>query len=554
MDGIVRSIAGKRDKVVVVGAGVGGLSAALRLIGAGAEVLVLEAAGAPGGKIRQVEIDGRRLDAGPTVLTMRWAFEELFRTVGADLDRHIPMTPLHVLARHAWDGSSGNGTLGDRRDGTLDLFADEAETTDAIGAFAGAAEARRYTAFCAESRKFYETLEGPFLKGGKPTVASVTKEVGLRRLPDLLALRPMATLWQALGGHFKDPRLRQLFGRYATYSGSSPFQAPATLMLIAHVERKGVWQVDGGMITIAKGLAHLIEDLGGTVRTNAPVARIETKGNRTTGVTLADGEFIEADSVIFNGDVAALADGLLGDGVRRAAPGTERSRRSLSALAWQMVATVEGFPLSRHTVFFGPDYPAEFKALFGGRLPSAPTVYVCAQDRADEANPNWGDPNLVDPNLVDPNLVDPNLVDPNRGEPDRGDPNRGGPERLHLHVNAPPTGDYAPPSREDLDRCEDETFRLMARCGLHLQDIRGETVRTGPAEFERLFPATGGALYGPTTHGWKASFARASPRTRIKGLYLTGGSVHPGAGVPMACLSGQLAAGMWMADRASIRA
>jgi len=509
MDGILRMGPDQRARVVVVGAGVGGLAAALRLVAAGTDVTVLEARSAPGGKIREVDIAGRKLDAGPTVLTMRWAFEDLFREIGEDLDTHIPMTPLDVLARHVWDGDPSGATL--------DLFADEAATVDAIGDFAGAAEARRYRGFCAESRKFYETLEGPFLKGGKPTVASVTREVGVRRLPDLLALRPMSTLWQALGTHFKDPRLRQLFGRYATYSGSSPFAAPATLMLIAHVERKGVWGVEGGMIRVAQGLAKLVAAKGGVLRYDCPVARIESRDGRVRGVTLADGERIEADTVFFNGDVNALAAGLLGPAVRQAAPATERPRRSLSALAWQMVARPTGFPLSRHTVFFGPDYPAEFRALFKGRLPRHPTVYVCAQDR------------------------------------DVHDDGAGDGERIHLHVNAPATGDHAPPSQEDLIRCETETFDLMARCGLAFQDILGETIRTGPAEFERLFPATGGALYGPATHGWKASFARASPRTRIRGLYLAGGSVHPGAGVPMAALSGRLAARMWLEDRASTR-
>lgn len=496
-----------KDRVIVVGAGIGGLATALRLQAQGLDVTIVEAQAYTGGKMRTVDVSGQKLDAGPTVLTMRWVFEELFEAIGEDLNATIPMSPLTVLARHGWDGS----------DQRLDLYADHNATVEAIGGFAGSAAARRYQAFCAESRRFYQTLEGPFLKGGKPTIASVTREVGLSRLPDLLALKPMSTLWKALGKHFKDPRLRQLFGRYATYSGSSPFQSPATLMLIAHVEREGVWQVDGGMAALALSLTKLFEAKGGKLLTSAPVDRITVELGRATGIVLAGGAELKADAVVFNGDANALATGLLGDGVSHASPGTAPQRRSLSALAWQMVAETEGFPLSRHTVFFGPDYEREFNDLGAGRLPSNPTVYVCAQDRGDEGTAP-------------------------------------GPERLHLHVNAPATGDHAPPSDEELHRCEQETFQLMARCGLSVTCLdQAQTVRTGPQDFEKLFPATGGALYGPSTHGWKASFDRANPRTKLPGLYLAGGSVHPGAGVPMAALSGRLAAQMLMEDRASTR-
>ncbi|NBB82328.1 MAG: CrtD protein, partial [Alphaproteobacteria bacterium] len=153
------------------------------------------------------------------------------------------------------------------------------------------------------------------------------------------------------------------------------------------------------------------------------------------------------------------------------------------------------------------------------RKPEEPTVYVCAQDRGDEP----------------------------AAAPD-------GPERLFCLINAPAVGDRPGAFDEtEIARCRERTLSLLARCGLHLTPDPAATVATTPRDFDRLFPATGGALYGQVSHGWKASFERPGARTRIPGLYLAGGSVHPGAGVPMATLSGRLAADSLLADYASTR-
>jgi 1-hydroxycarotenoid 3,4-desaturase len=493
-------------RVVVVGAGIGGLSAALDLSARGLDVLVLERAAAPGGKMREVAVGGgdgpRRLDAGPTVFTMRWVFEELFDAAGASLRDHLTLTPAAVLARHAWEGG-----------GRLDLFADAARSADAIGAFAGAAEARGFRAFCDRARRVYRALEDPFIRAARPTPFSLAAAAGPSGVAGLMGASPFSTLWRALGDHFRDGRLRQLFGRYATYCGSSPFLAPATLMLVAHVEQEGVWLVEGGMHRLARAVEALARERGAAFRYGAHVAEIRVEGGRAAGVALADGERVEADAVVVNADAAAVAAGLFGPAARGAVPRAERRDRSLSALTWAMHAEAEGFPLLRHTVFFSDDYLAEFDDLFGRhRLPGAPTAYLCAQDRgADE-----------------------------EGAPPPG------PERLLCLVNAPPTGDANPPSRAEIERCETATFRLLERCGLTLR--RRDVVTTGPAEWERLFPATGGALYGRASHGWAASFARPGARTALPGLYLAGGSAHPGAGVPMAALSGRLAAASLVSD------
>jgi 1-hydroxycarotenoid 3,4-desaturase len=496
------------DKVVIVGAGIGGLACAIDLAARGFAVEVIERARSAGGKMRQAEVAGLKIDCGPTVFTMRWAFDELFESAGAEFDRYVTLSPLDILARHAWNDR-------DR----FDLFADLDQAADAVARFSGPDEGRRFLAFCAEAKAIYRTLKQPFLASSRPGPVTLTRRVGFRRLPELFGIRPFETLWGALSKHFTDPRLRQLFGRYATYNGSSPFSAPATLMLIAHVEQDGVWAADGGMQRIADAMHRLAGELGVAFRFGQEVREICLARDSVAAVRLASGERIEADRVVVNADAAALAAGLFGAAVQSAVPALGRRDRSLSAVTWALVAKAQGFPLLRHNVFFSEDYAAEFNDLFmRSRLPVSPTVYVCAQDRGGRDDETVPDP-----------------------------------DRLLMLVNAPPTGDTHHFAAEEIAQCEARMFSLLKRCGLSTTILPDAISITNPADFHRLFPGTGGALYGRASHGWMASFRRPESRTRIPGLYLAGGSTHPGAGVPMAALSGRLAARRLLADRASIR-
>jgi len=494
------------DRVAVIGAGIGGLVAAVELAARGLEVVVFERAPAPGGKMRVVRVGESGLDAGPTVLTMRWVFDEIFAEAGACLDASVSLRPAEILARHAWSEEE-----------RLDLHADVERTADEVGRLAGPAEAGRYRRFCERARRVYETLEGPFLRADRPSVAGLAREVGLHRLGDLWRIRPFATLWRALGQELRDPRLRQLFGRYATYVGSSPFRAPATLMLVAHVEQAGVWLVEGGMHRIAVALERLATGHGARFRYGTAVVDLSLSRGRVDGVVLQTGERVAADAVVSNADVATLESGGLGAAAARAVPPLPPASRSLSAVTWALVAETEGLPLLRHTVFFSRDYAAEFEDLFRRqRLPAEPTVYVCAQDR--EA---------------------------------RDGPAPSGPERLLCLVNAPATGDLRPFDASEVERCEKRAFGLLERCGLRVRPTREPPVVTTPAGFEQLFPGTGGALYGAASHGWRAAFRRPGARSALPGLHLAGGSTHPGAGVPMAALSGRRAARAVLADLAS---
>ena len=243
------------------------------------------------------------------------------------------------------------------------------------------------------------------------------------------------------------------------------------------------------------------------------------EGGRAAGLRLATGEVLRGRAIVLNADAAALTTGLFGKAVKRAAesPG----QRSLSAVTWSLVGEAQGFPLVRHNVFFSDDYPREFKQLFDrGAIPDSPTVYVCAQDR-DESGLAAGS-----------EAAGSKL------------------ERLFCLVNAPADGDRRALTPTEIQRCETAMREVLSRCGLTIKES-GSAVVTTPADFERMFPATGGALYGAASHGWMAPFSRPAARSRTPGLYLCGGSAHPGAGVPMVAQSGRLVASALMQDLAS---
>jgi 1-hydroxycarotenoid 3,4-desaturase len=491
------------SRVVVIGAGIAGLVAALELSRRGCDVTVLERAADPGGKMRTVQIGGQNIDAGPTVFTMRSVFDRIFAAAGAKLEDWVTLRPAKTLARHAWGAE-------DR----LDLFADRDQSAAAIGDFAGAAEARGYRRFCDHAREIYDTLDHSFIRNSKPSLPALIGRAGATKL---LRIDPFSSLWSALGAYFRDPRLRQLFGRYATYCGSSPYLAPATLMLVAHVEQSGVWLIEGGMKELAAALARLAVRQGAMIRCGTEAAEIVVRNGRATAVQLSNGERLEADAVIVNADLGALQAGALGRDAALAVPLRHQPARSLSAITWAVLAEASGFPLIRHNVFFSNDYTAEFDQIFRrSAVPRAPTVYVCAQDREDQ----------------------PGI-------------RAHGAERLLCLINAPANGDTHIYERAEIERCEERTFELLERSGLRIRRDPSRTIVTTPTDFAKLFPGSGGALYGRACHGWKASFERPASRSRMQGLYLAGGGVHPGPGVPMAALSGWLAAESVIGDSAS---
>ncbi len=481
-------------RIIIIGAGIGGLTAAA-LLSRHFPVSVFEQHGAPGGKIRQITIDGRSTDAGPTVFTMRWVFEDIFEQAGESFPDAVELTKLDVLARHTWRDQSH-----------LVLYADQQRSYDAIHEMAGRKDAENYFQFCKQTRAIYEALEGPFIRAEKPSILNL---MARRNPASLFGINPFSTLWEALARRFDDPRLQQLFARYATYCGSSPYEAPATLMLIAHVEQEGVWALDGGMQSLANALWRIAEKNGADFHFNEKVDQVRVKSGRVIGVQLSNGEEVPARAVVLNGDPGAIATGALGEAARRAYGAPAPDPISQSAFTLTTLAKTAGTDLSMHNVFFGDDYRAEFDAVFQHKaIPEKPTTYVFAPDRICERSP-----------------------------PDSA-------ERLFCLINAPALESDAANREEDIEECKRRIFEQLQACGLTLEQTSGPGVTTSPSDFATLFPGSRGALYGMASHGWRASFQRRSVKTRLPGLYMTGGGVHPGPGVPMAALSGKMAAKM----------
>ena len=486
------------EGVVVIGAGMGGLSAAIGLIAAGIPVTVIEAAETPGGKARAVPTEGGPADTGPTVLTMRPVLDALFAACGTRTEEHLTLVPLPRLARHFWpDGSQ------------LDLFTDAEANEAAIEALCGPAEAAAFRRFERVTAGLWGAFNGSVIAAPKPRLGRIIAATLAR--PGLWpALRPGLTMDALLRQHFTDPRLIQLFGRYATYVGGRPANTPAVLSLIWQAEAQGVWAIREGMHGVAAALARVAEAKGVRFQYRTRASRIVRKEGRVVAVE-AEGSSFPCRACVFNGDPGALRDGLLGDAARAAMGGSPRPAPSLSAWVWAFGAAPQGVDLAHHNVFFTADPTLEFGPIGVGRMPEEPTLYVCAQDR-------------------EMGLPLPPV------------------ERFEIIMNGP--AGHQPFPKEEA-QCRARTFPMLSAMGLSFSPDPETRALTTPALLSRRFPGSLGAIYGGSPEATLATFRRPLARTDLPGLYLAGGGTHPGAGVPMALTSGRHAAQALLADRTS---
>jgi len=483
--------------IAIIGAGIGGLASALRLANAGFCVDVFEAHSAPGGKMRTLPTAAGPVDAGPTVLTMLSVFEDLFKDVGTSLAAELTLLPQNRLARHFW------------QDGTeLDLYADPLRNAQEIERVFGTSARQDFRAFQARTKTLFDAFAPIMMEAPNPTLTSVT--LACLKNPRLLAAMPtQTTLQKLLRKTFREPKLAQLFGRYATYVGGSPTAAPAILSLIWQSEARGVWQVDGGMQCLARTVERLAAERGARFHYNTPVGEIITDKNCASGI-IANGQKHCFDAVLFAGDPAALHRGFLGEPVRSAVQNAATHPRSHSADVWSFAAKPKGRPLGLHNVFFADHPTSEFEDLEKGKTPNEPSIYIYAQDRGTSTPPT-------------------------------------GLERFEIILNAPPVTI----SSKETAPCPTQIFQMLETMGLRFHPRPELSALTTPSQFNQLFPGSDGSLYGLSPHGMMAAFQRPRARTKIKGLYLTGGGAHPGAGVPMATLSAQHAAAAILSDLTS---
>lgn len=485
--------------IAIIGAGIGGLAAALRLAHGGARVSVFEQHAGPGGKMRTLPSVAGPVDAGPTVLTMKPVFDALFADVGAQLDDHVTLLREPVLARHFWE----DGT-------TLDLMADHGQSVANVGEVFGARAAAQFEQFCSRAATLFEAFDGPMMHAPSPSLATLSKTV--MRQPSLLrAMVPHQSLASMLRQTFSEPKLAQLFARYATYVGGVPQKSPALLSLIWEAERRGVWHVQGGMHQLATAIEHLARQRGAVFHYNSPVSGVEVQNGKPCAIRTAS-ERLAVDAVLFNGDPRALTTGLLGPAVADAVAHSAVDPRSLSAQVQAFAAEpTEDFPLVAHNVFFAAAPRDEYAPLARGQIQPDPTLYICAQDRFAGAHPT-------------------------------------GPERFEIILNAPPAPDGTPPSPQESTQCQTLIFNRLAAFGLRFSPAPDIQTLTGPQRFAAMFPASNGSLYGRSPAGMMAAFKRPTARTKMRGLYLVGGGAHPGAGVPMATLCAAHAAAAMMSD------
>ena len=482
-------------RAIIVGAGIGGLAAAALLAKGGGQVTVFEQAAATGGKAASRQLGGYRFDTGPSLFTLPEVFRAFFARLGMDLRNYLKPVPLAPLCAYEFADGTRLQSFSDRA-----RFAAELERT-------GLATATELAAYLEKSARLWDWAGELFLTRSLHEPGTYASRQGLRAILHATRLSPFSSLHAANARAFTDPRAVQLFDRYATYNGSSPFRTPATMRIIPHVEYAyGGFALQGGIVSLPRALERAARALGVEFRLGTRVARIRTENNRCTGVE-TDGEFHPADVVVSNADVLSTYRTLLRLPQAPAARRYARLEPSSSGLVflWGMGRRFPGMQV--HNIFFSGDYPDEFDALFRRlELPAEPTVYVNITSK----------------------------VDPEDAPPEG--------ENWFVLLNAPRNAgqDWSTLAA----RARAAVLKRVSRaldCDLATL-IREEQIIT-PADIERDTGSTFGSLYGIASHHPVAAFLRHPNRSRrIRGLYFAGGSVHPGGGMPLALLSGMLAA------------
>ena len=477
-------------KIAIIGSGIGGIASAIRMAVRGHEVHVFEQNRYPGGKLSEVRLGAYRFDAGPSLFTMPELVEELFQLAGEAVKDTFQFIRLEEVCRYFYE------------DGTrLTAFADQEKL---VRELAGTGEdPDRIRKALARNETLYDFLGEMFMFRSLHDPRTYFTKSAMRSYRNLHKLDFFRTMAQANEAQFKDPRLEQMFNRYATYNGSDPYQTPATMNIIAHLEYgKGAFFPRGGMHQITTSLVGLAERCGVTFHYDASVQEILTRGKQISGIRVGNDQ-LEFDRVISNMDVVGTYKRLLPD-VK--APGkllTQPKSSSALIFYWGIKAA---FPqMDLHNIFFSQDYKKEFRHIFqSGDIGPDPTVYINITSKY------------------------------NQGDAPEGC------ENWFTMINVPNN------SGQDWDRLIGEARgrildKLSRMLDQPIEPLVEEESLLEPRTIESKTSSSQGALYGNSSNNKFAAFLRHNNVSKkVKGLFFCGGSVHPGGGIPMALSSAKI--------------
>lgn len=485
------------EKVAVIGSGIGGLSSAALLAKSGRRVTLFEQASYAGGKAASMQLGEYRFDTGPSLFTLPHIFSEFFTRLGLDMRNYLEPIPLEPICAYEF------------ADGTrLHSYSDRAKFAAALES-AGATNASELDKYLDGCASIWDKAGELFLTRSLHEASTYLSISGLKAILNIPRLSPFKSLHDANRRAFREPRATQLFDRYATYNGSSPFLTPSTMRVIPHVEYAyGGYALKGGIVSLPIALERICRDLGVDFRLGEKVEHIVVRQKRVCGIEVG-GEFHESDIVVSNADVLSTYRSLLGEPDARETRRYNKLEPSSSGLVF-LWGVADQFPeLLSNNIFFSGDYRDEFDAMFRRLdMPDEPTIYVNITSKTT----------------------------PKDAPPDG--------ENWFVLLNAPRSAEQDWP--ELISRVRRSVLtRLSRSLGREIAPLIREQKIITPRDIERDTGSTYGSLYGIASHSPLSAFFRHPNRSRrIGGLYFAGGSAHPGGGMPLALLSGMLAAGL----------